>query len=174
FRDLAAERAIVSQLTSSLKTPREQLPERISNLVAELKAAEKKIAAFEAQRLAGRVPALVESATRIGAYRAVLEDIGEVGSADELRTLATDVRQRLGSDAAVVALAARAGGKPAIVVATNPAARDAGARAGALAKQAAGVLGGGGGGKDDLAQGGGADATAIPAALESIAATLRG
>src|SRR5690606_35643095 len=52
FRDLAAERAIVAQLTSSLKTPREQLPERVANLVAELKAAEKKIAAFEAQQLA--------------------------------------------------------------------------------------------------------------------------
>ena len=78
FRDLAAERAIVSQLTSSLKTPREQLPERIATLVAELKAAEKKIAAFEASRLSGRVPALVESQRRVGGYLAVVEDLGEL------------------------------------------------------------------------------------------------
>ena len=64
FRDLAAERTIVSQLTSTLKTPREQLPERIAGLVAELKAAEKKIAAFESSRLSGRVPALLENAAR--------------------------------------------------------------------------------------------------------------
>ncbi len=173
FRDLAAERAIVGQLTSTLKTPREQLPERITSLVEQLKAAEKKIAAFEAQKLSGRVPALVENATRVGAHRAVIEDLGTLGSADELRTLATSVRERLGSEAAVVALAARIGDKPAVLVATNQAARDAGAKAGVLAKQAAATLGGGGGGKDDLAQGGGSDVTAIAAALTGIAGALR-
>jgi len=173
FRDLAAERAIVGQLTSTLKTPREQLPERITSLVEQLKAAEKKIAAFEAQKLSGRVPALVENATRVGAHRTVIEDLGTLGSADELRTLATSVRERLGSEAAVVALAARIGDKPAVLVATNQAARDAGAKAGVLAKQAAATLGGGGGGKDDLAQGGGSDVTAIAAALTGIADALR-
>jgi alanyl-tRNA synthetase len=174
FKDLAAERAIVGQLTSTLKTPREQLPERIQSLVEQLKAAEKKIAAFEASRLSGRVPALVENAARTGAYLAVVEDVGELASADELRSLATSVRERLGSDAAVVALAARVGDKPAVIVATNPAARDAGARAGVLAKQAAATLGGGGGGKDDLAQGGGTDVAAIGAALAGISTALKG
>jgi alanyl-tRNA synthetase len=174
FRDLTVERAIVSQLTSALKTPREQLPERITSLVEQLKAAEKKIAAFEASKLSGRVPALVENATGVGAYRTVIEDVGDLNSVDELRSLATGVRERLGSDAAVVALAARVGGKPAVIVATNPAAREAGAKAGALAKQAAATLGGGGGGKDDLAQGGGTDVAAIGAALTGISSALKG
>jgi len=173
FKDLAAERAIVGQLTSSLKTPREQLPERIQSLVEQLKAAEKKIAAFEAQKLSGRVPSLVQNATRLGAFLTVVEDLGELASADELRSLATTVRERLGSDPAVVALAARVGDKPAVIVATNPAARDAGAKAGVLAKQAAATLGGGGGGKDDLAQGGGTDASSIGAALDGIRAALQ-
>ncbi|MGE3194735.1 MAG: alanine--tRNA ligase [Microbacteriaceae bacterium] len=174
FRDLTAERAIVSQLTSSLKTPREQLPQRIESLVAELKAAEKKIAAFEASRLSGRVPALVEAATRSGDYLAVIDDIGELASVDELRSLVTSVRERLGSEPAVVALAAQVAGKPSVIVATTQAARDAGAKAGALAKKAASTLGGGGGGKDDLAQGGGSDVAAIPAALDGIRSALRG
>ncbi len=173
FRDLATERAIVSQLTSSLKTPREQLPDRIASLVEQLKAAEKKIAAFEASRLSGRVPALVETATRLGAYLAVVEDIGDVASGDDLRSLATSVRERIAGESAVVALAARVGGKPSVIVATTPGARDAGAKAGALAKVAAGVLGGGGGGKDDLAQGGGTDVGAISAALDGIRTSLR-
>ncbi|TXK17532.1 alanine--tRNA ligase [Homoserinibacter sp. GY 40078] len=174
FRDLAAERAIVSQLTANLKTPREQLPERISDLVSQLKAAEKKIAAFEASRLAERVPAIAASAARVGPVLAVLEDVGVLASADELRSLVTSVRERLAAEPAVVALAARAGGKPAVIVATTAGARDAGVRAGALAKTAAGVLGGGGGGKDDLAQGGGTDENAIPAALDSIRGALAG
>lgn len=172
FRDLAAERAIVSTLTSSLKTPRDQLPERIAGLVAELKAAEKKIAAFEASRLSGRVPALTANAARHGALLVVAEDLGTVGSADDLRSLATAVRERLGSEPSVVALAARVGDKPAVVVATSAEARTAGAKAGALAKLAAGVLGGGGGGKDDLAQGGGTDPEQIGAALSAITASL--
>jgi alanyl-tRNA synthetase len=174
FRDLAAERTIVSQLTSTLKTPREQLPERIAGLVAELKAAEKKIAAFEASRLSGRVPALAESAVRVGEYLAVIEDVGEFGTSDELRSLVTSVRERLGSEPVVVALAGRVGGKPSVIVGTTPAAREHGAKAGALAKLAAGVLGGGGGGKDDMAQGGGSDVTAIGAALDGIRAALKG
>ena len=66
FRSLAAERALVSQLTSTLKTPREQLPARIAELTASLKAAEKKIAAFESKALGDRLPALAAAATRIG------------------------------------------------------------------------------------------------------------
>jgi alanyl-tRNA synthetase len=173
FRDLAAERAIVSTLTASLKTPREQLPQRIESLVAELKAAEKKIAAFEASQLSGRVPTLVEKSTRVGAYLTVIDELGTLQSADELRSLATSVRERLGSEPSVVALAARVGDKPAVIVATSAAAREHGARAGVLAKLAAGVLGGGGGGKDDLAQGGGSDVTALAAALSAITTALQ-
>ncbi|NYF10781.1 alanyl-tRNA synthetase [Leifsonia sp. AK011] len=170
FRDLAAERAIVSELTSSLKTPREQLPDRIAELVANLKAAERKIAQYEQGQLAQRIPALVETAQTVGSTRVVAEFIGEVPSSDDLRSLVTGVRERLGDAPAVVALAAVAGGKPAVIVATNERARGAGIRAGVLAKAAAGVLGGGGGGKDDIAQGGGSDAAAIPAALDAVIA----
>ena len=168
FRSLAAERALVSQLTSTLKTPREQLPARIAELQASLKAAEKKIAAFEAKALGERLPALVDAATRVGDVLVVAESLGTAGSADDVRSLALQVRERLGSDAAVVALGAEVNGRPVVIVATNDAARAAGAKAGALAKGAAGVLGGGGGGRDDVAQGGGTDASALPAALASI------
>jgi alanyl-tRNA synthetase len=174
FKDLATERAIVSQLSASLKIPREQLPGRIESLVQELKAAEKKIAAFEASRLSGRVPALVESATRVGPYLAVIQDAGELGSADDLRSLVSSVRERLGAEPSVTAIAARVGGKPSIVIATSPAARELGAKAGALVGQAATVLGGGGGGKDDMAQGGGTDVAAIGSALDGVTAALRG
>ena len=172
FRSLAAERALVSQLTSTLKTPREQLPARIAELTASLKAAEKKIAAFESRALADRAPALAAAAAQVGPYRVVAESVGSAASGDDLRTLALQVRDRLGSEASVVALGAEVGGRPVVLVATNDAARSAGAKAGDLAKTAAGVLGGGGGGRDDVAQGGGSDATALPAALRAVADAL--
>ena len=173
FREFATERAIVAQLTSSLKTPKDQLPERIGELAAQLKAAEKRIAQIEASRLSERVPALVASAAPVGSVTAVVENLGSVGSADDVRTLATSVRARLAESAAVIALAAELGGKATVIVATTHSAREAGVKAGQLARVASGVLGGGGGGKDDLAQGGGSDPSAIGAALEAVVRELR-
>ncbi|QKJ19482.1 alanine--tRNA ligase [Microbacterium hominis] len=172
FRSLASERAIVSQLSSALKTPREQLPDRIAELTASLKAAEKKIAAFEAKALGDRVPALASSATQVGAYRVVAQSVGAAGSGDDLRSLALQVRERLSAETAVIALGAEVSGRPVVIVATTEAARAAGAKAGVLAKTAAGVLGGGGGGRDDVAQGGGSDAAALPAALTAVTEAL--
>jgi alanyl-tRNA synthetase len=172
FRDLATERAIVGELTSTLKTPRDQVPARISELLANLKAAEKRIAEFESAALIERVPALITQAGRVGSVTALITHVGALNSSDDLRTLVTTVRGRLGSDPLVVALAADVAGKPAVIAATNEAARQLGVKAGVLAKAAAGILGGGGGGKDDLAQGGGSNLDAIPAALEAISAAL--
>ncbi|MBJ7433684.1 MAG: alanine--tRNA ligase, partial [Microbacteriaceae bacterium] len=93
-------------------------------------------------------------------------------SADALRQLVTEVRDRLGAVAGVVALGAEIDGKAAVIVATTPDARTAGLSAGTLAKRAAAVLGGGGGGRDDVAQGGGADPALIASALEDIRAAL--
>lgn len=168
FRSMAAERALVSQLTSSLKAPRDQLPARIAELQASLKAAEKKIAALESKALGERLPTLAAAAARVGGTLVVAESLGTAASADDVRSLALQLRERLGSDAAVVALGAVVNDRPVVIVATNDAARAAGAKAGALAKGAAGVLGGGGGGRDDVAQGGGTDAAALPAALTSV------
>ncbi|MGX5694643.1 alanine--tRNA ligase [Agromyces soli] len=172
FRRFAAERALVNELTSTLKARPEQLVERVGELVTNLKSAEKKIQAFEAKALNDRVPALAERAQRVGEVLLVAEQLDALGSADELRQLALAVRGQLGDRASVVALAAEAGGKPVAVAATSPAARDAGANAGALVKLMATTLGGGGGGKPDFAQGGGTDAAAIPAALEAVRAEL--
>jgi alanyl-tRNA synthetase len=174
FRNFAAERAIVQQLSSGLKVPRTELVQRVQDLGSQLKAAEKKIAALEAARLSERVPELVSSAEQLGTLRVVLASLGSVGSADDVRGLAQQVRERLGSEPGVVVLAGDAGGKPVLIAATTAAARETGAKAGALAKLGAKVLGGGGGGKDDLAQGGGTDSAKIDEALAEIRRSLVG
>ncbi|WP_111720043.1 alanine--tRNA ligase [Homoserinimonas sp. OAct 916] len=174
FKEFAAERAIVNTLTSSLKTPREQLPDRISELMANLKAANKRIADFEAKALAGRIPTLLAEAGRVGDVLLVTDSLGDLGSVDELRHLVTQVRAQAGETATTVALAGVVSHKPVIIVATNAAAREAGHKAGVLARIAAQLMGGGGGGKDDLAQGGGADVSMIPAALDAIVSEIRG
>jgi alanyl-tRNA synthetase len=168
FRHFAGERAIVQQLSSGLKVPRAELVTKVQDLGSQLRLAEKKIAALEAEKLGQKIPELLANAERVGDNRVVLASLGSVGAADDVRAMTLQLREKLGSEAAVVVLAGVSAGKPVVIAATNAAARELGVKAGALAKIGAKVLGGGGGGKDDLAQGGGADPARIHDALAEI------
>lgn len=168
FNHLAAERTLVNQLTGLMKVQSSaDLPEKINQTLAKLKAAEKELAQLRREKLQAEAGKLLENAQTIGSVRVLAHDAGEL-DANGVRELALDLRSRFGSEAAVVAVVGVANGRPVILVATNEGAREAGVKAGALVRVAAGVLGGGGGGKDDVAQGGGQDASKIGAALDAI------
>ncbi|HHW83521.1 MAG TPA: alanine--tRNA ligase, partial [Actinomycetales bacterium] len=149
----AKEAAIVSQVSQLMGARPEELPERISQLMGRLKAAEKELASTQAAALMARASVLAAAARRFGNIDAVVENVGEVASADDLRNLALDIRGRLGERGAV-ALIGISNNRPLVVVATSPEARAEAVRAGQLVRSAAQALGGGGGGKDDVAQGG--------------------
>ncbi len=169
----AKERALVSQLSTMVGARAEELPERIDTILGRLKAAEKEISNLRRERLAAGVDSILESRHRVGSVDVYTANLGEVAGADDVRAVAIDVRGRLAEgDAAVVVITGVAKDRPSIVVATTAAGRDEGVKAGKLVSVAARTLGGGGGGKDDLAQGGGADATKIPAAIAAIEAEL--
>jgi alanyl-tRNA synthetase len=173
FRSLAVERTIVSELSASLKSPRDEVTTRVADLVSNLKAAERKIAEFEAAAVRELVPTLVAAAGTAGAFTVVVDTVSSLASVDDLRNLANGVRDKLQASSAVVALGTVIDGKPSVIVATTEAARSGGAKAGALAKIAAGILGGGGGGRDDMAQGGGTKPEMLDAALQAILGELR-
>ncbi|MFW0169081.1 alanine--tRNA ligase [Rothia sp. P4278] len=168
FNHLATERTLVNQLTGLLKVQSSaNLPDKITQTLAKLKEAEKELAKLRKEKLQAEAGRLTESAEMVGTVRTLLHNAGEL-DAGAVRELALDLRSRLGEDAATVVVAGVNNGRPVILVATNQAARDAGVKAGALVRTATSVLGGGGGGKDDLAQGGGQDATKIDEAFASI------
>jgi alanyl-tRNA synthetase len=173
FRSLAVERAIVSELSASLKAPRDEVTTRVADLVSNLKAAERKIAEFEAAAVRELVPNLVAAAGTAGSFTVVVDSVSSLASVDDLRNLAHSVRDKLQATSAVVALGTVIDGKPSVIVATTEAARSGGAKAGALAKIAAGILGGGGGGRDDMAQGGGTKPEMLDAALQAVLGELR-
>jgi alanyl-tRNA synthetase len=175
FRHLATERTLVNELTSMLRVPAEQVRDRVAGTLSRLKEIEKELAALRAAQLTAEAGRLTEKAVEVSGVKVLAHDAGPVGSGDELRTLALDLRSRLenasgnaAGTAVVVALAGVAKGRPLVVVATSQAARQSGLKAGALVKVACSVLGGGGGGKDDVAQGGGQDTTRITDALEAV------
>ena len=168
FNHLAAERTLVSQLSDLMKVQNSaDLPEKINSTLNRLKSAEKELEKLRKEKLQAEAGRLVESAELIGGVRLLAHNAGDL-AADDVRNLATDLRHRLGEEAATVMVAGTNNGRPVVVVATNQAARDLGVKAGALVKTAAGALGGGGGGKDDLAQGGGQDPAKIDEAFTQV------
>jgi alanyl-tRNA synthetase len=168
FRHLAAERALVTELTEMLKVPSGLLADRIATTLTKLKTAEKELERLRKEQLTAAAAQLVGTARDAAGVKVIAHDAGQIGGADDLRGLALDLRARLGSEAAAVAVAGVSNDRPVILIATNEAARTAGVKAGALVRLAAGVLGGGGGGKDDVAQGGGTDAAKVGAALSAV------
>ena len=96
-------------------------------------------------------------------------------NAADLRSLVGDIRSRFGAEPGVVVLVAEGPeGTVPFVVATTPAAQDAGVRANDLVGVVAAAVGGRGGGKADLAQGSGKDSSGIEAALGAVRAELAG
>ena len=173
FRHLAKERALMAGLASSLKVPSEEVPARVANLVERLKAAEKEL---ERSRLASARAAAVNAAAgaeRVGNVRLVAQRMSGGMTAADLRSLVGDIRGKLGSEPAVVALIAEGeGGSVPYAIAANPAAQDLGIRANDLIKPLAGAVDGRGGGKPDLAQGSGKDPSGIDAALDALRAEI--
>jgi alanyl-tRNA synthetase len=166
---LAREHAVVGALTEALKVRSEELPERVASILSRLKDAEKEIHAMRRQQVLASSSSLADGMRDVFGVSFVGHDAGQGVSADDLRGLALDLRSRLGNDRpSVVAVAGVTDDRPVVITATNDAARQWGLRAGELVKVAARTLGGGGGGKDDLAQGGGTDASKVAEALAKV------
>jgi alanyl-tRNA synthetase len=174
FQFLAAERALVAALTESLKVPREQLIEKVSATIDELRTAQKKLASLSMDELKSRLPKLVEGAKDVGPAKLVAESIGAVDSADQVRELVVALREKFEPAAAVVAIAGESAGKVIFLVATTKAARESGIGAGKLVKEASEILGGGGGGKDDIAQGGGPNVASLSKAFAAVERSIAG
>ena len=173
FRHLAKERALMAGLASSLKVPSEEVPARVAQLVDRLKTAEKEL---DRMRLANARAAAVNAAAgaeQVGKVRVVAQRMAGGTSAADLRTLVGDIRGKIGSDPAVIALIAEGeDDNVPFVVAVNPAAQDLGMKANELVKQLSLAVNGRGGGKADLAQGSGKGAVGIDAALAALRAEI--
>ena len=165
----AKEHALVAQLSHLVGGRAEELPGRIETLLAKLRDSEKELEKIRTEQALSRGGELAASAHAVGAVNFVGAAVGAVPSTDALRTLALDVRERLGNErGAVVALGGIVAGKPSLVVATNEAAREHSVKAGALVRAVGKHMGGGGGGRDDIAQGGGTKPEGLEAAIDAI------
>ncbi|EIU10421.1 alanine--tRNA ligase [Mycobacteroides abscessus 5S-0422] len=172
-RYLSKERALMAALSSSLKVPSEEVPGRVATLVERLKVAEKELEQTRLASVKASIATLVDNAERMGSVTVVAHRLPDGTGAGDLRSLVGDIRGRLGSDPAVVALIAAGEGSVPFVVSVNQAAQDAGLRANDLVGAIGPAVDGRGGGKADTAQGSGKDPAGIDAALQALRAQIR-
>ncbi|WP_080794741.1 alanine--tRNA ligase [Corynebacterium pacaense] len=170
FNYLSRERALAEGLATSLKSPSEELPERVAQLVDKLRAAEKEIENLRRAQLANESAGLLEATEEIGGVSVLLTTMDADTSAADLRSVATTLRDRLGQREGVVVLAApsAAGDKVPFVVAVTEPAVARGINAGKLVNVLGTYLEGRGGGKADMAQGSGSRAEGINAGFNAL------
>jgi alanyl-tRNA synthetase len=172
FRFLAREHVLVGQLAEQFKVRPEELPERIGQTVERLRAAEKELEKLRGAQLLSSAGVLADQAEDVSGVALVAVATPDGIGGNDLRSLASEVRNRLGARPGVVALFSADGPKVNFVVATTAAGRDNGLAAGKLVPSFAPSVGGRGGGKPDLAQGGGTNAAGIPDAVTALRRTL--
>lgn len=172
FAYLARERDVVSQLTGLLKTQPDDLVGRVSELVERLRAVEKEAEKARVAQLLAAGGQLAAGAQVVGGVHVVAHRADGAAGGD-VRTLAMDVRSRLPQgEPGVVVVIGVADGKVSVVAAVTDAARERGLSANALVRAVGPLVGGKGGGKDDVAQGGGTDATRVDEALALVTAEV--
>lgn len=166
--DFTVEKSIIRRLTSALKTPREELPARIEELVNQVKALEKAMSQAAESQAKGLIPALVSQSEQTGSLRYVCSVVEGLRDADNARVVAQGALDALGDGPAYVAVGFSDAGRATVVVAVNKAGVAAGVNAGDIVKMASIELGGGGGGKPALAQGGGPNASRLAEVMKLI------
>ncbi|HVH78082.1 MAG TPA: alanine--tRNA ligase-related protein, partial [Stellaceae bacterium] len=167
---LAEEEELLRQAAGTLRTSAVELPARIASLVEERRRLERELAeARRALASGGGGHTIAPAAAKIGDVAfdgRVVDDV----PGRELRSLADDLKRRIGSG--VVAVVSRDDGKAAIVVGVTD---DLTPRFDAvgLVRAGAEILGGkGGGGRTDMAQAGGPDAARAEEALGAVRRAL--
>jgi alanyl-tRNA synthetase len=163
---LRADGQTLHRIADSLKTTVAGVEHRVSSLVDERRALERRLE--EAMRGGGdQLQSLLQKAESVGSNGSRLVS-GVVRASDvkELQSLGDAIREKLGSGVGVLAASFEDGKNTLLVVVTDDL-RDRGIRADALIKDIAAAAGGRGGGKPHMAQAGIPDAARLNDAIAS-------
>ncbi|WP_347556319.1 alanine--tRNA ligase [Robbsia sp. KACC 23696] len=147
-----------------LKVQPSELTQRIAQQQEQVRALEKELGALKSKLASSRGDELLAQAVEIGGVQ-VLAAVLDGADAKVLRESVDRLKDKL-KHAAIV-LASVADGRVSLVAGVTPEASKQ-VKAGELVNMVAQQIGGKGGGRPDLAQAGGTDAAALPAALASV------
>lgn len=156
------ESETLKEVCSVLKTTPANMLKRLADVIKEQKDLVKEIEKLKAEMASGAADDILKNAEEVNGVKVVCAVV-ENTSANDLKTMGDELKNRLGE--AVVVLASAVDGKVSLVAMATKGAVDKGAHAGNVIKEAAAVCGGGGGGKPAIAQAGGKDASKLNEAV---------
>lgn len=154
----------LNHLAQLLKTHRESLESRVTQLVTQTRQQEKEIARLQAQLASNRGSDLASQAVNINGIYVLAEQLENV-EIKQLRETLDQLKNKLGT--AAIVLATVKDNKVTLVAGVTKEATDK-IKAGDLVNHVAKQVGGKGGGRPEMAQAGGNDPTHLTAALQSV------
>jgi alanyl-tRNA synthetase len=158
------ERQLLGEVAALLRTRPEDAPEQLRRRLEALAEATRELERLRVAGLERLAAELAAGRVRADGGWLVVERVVETG-ADDLRRIATAVRDRAGPGPGVVVLGSETQGKAAMVALLSADLAERKLAAREVLAQAAKAVGGGAGGKGDLASAGGRDPSRLDEAL---------
>ena len=163
-----ADQLAIEKVAEVLKSPKDDVVDRLEIFAADKKAVEKELASLKAKIASKSVENIDDDIRQINGVK-VLSKRVEIENSSQLRDLADKFKTKLGSG--VLLLGAESNGKALLIsMVTDDLTKTF--KAGNIVKTAAGIVGGGGGGRPDMAQAGGTKPEFLDKALESVFDTV--
>lgn len=162
YRFMSEQLAILQEAAQKLKTSPKELNARLDGLFAELKELERENESLAARLAHMEAEHLTRQVKDVNGVPVLAAKV-QANDMNQLRAMADDLKQKLGT--AVIVLASVQGGKVQLIAAVTDDLVKKGFHAGKLVKEVASRCGGGGGGRPDLAQAGGKDPSKVGEAL---------
>ena len=161
---LHAQSDQLSDIAQLLKGDSHNLGEKVRAALERTRQLEKELQQLKEQAAAQESANLSSKAEEINGVKLLVSELTGV-EPKMLRTMVDDLKNQLGST--IVVLATVADGKVSLIAGVSKDVTDR-VKAGELVGMVAQQVGGKGGGRPDMAQAGGTDASALPAALASV------
>jgi alanyl-tRNA synthetase len=158
------QQAQLEEIASSLKSPAQEVTQKIAQIVENVKQLEKELARLKSKLASSQGDDLADQAVDVKGTKVLAASL-DGADAKTLREAVDKLKDKLKS--AAVVLAAVEGGKVSLVAGVT-ADLTGKVKAGDLANYVAGQVGGKGGGRSDMAQAGGTEPGRLPAALSSV------
>ena len=161
---LHAQSDLLGDIAQLLKGDSHNLGDKVRAALERTRVLEKELQQLKEQAAAQESANLSSKAEEINGVKLLVSELAGV-EPKMLRTMVDDLKNQLGST--VVVLATVADGKVSLIAGVSKDVTDR-VKAGELVGMVAQQVGGKGGGRPDMAQAGGTDASALPAALASV------
>ncbi|USK38021.1 alanine--tRNA ligase [Cytobacillus firmus] len=156
---------VLKEASGKLKTNPKDLSARIDVLLGEMKQLQRENESLSAKLDNIEAGSLVSKAKEVNGITVLAEKV-QASDMNNLRNMADDLKQKLGS--AVVVLGSVNEGKVNIIAGVTDDLIKKGFHAGKAVKEVAAKCGGGGGGRPDMAQAGGKDPEKLESALQFV------